>query len=127
MGSDIAKDVWQVRADVFLRGRRSVLTWAREAKDFTPTEADLRQVASPCGITAIAQERRLAAPCVQRAGFLELSDIPDALARPLLRDLGEIGGYDPALPYERQTSSAPEKQHGTMLFTAHNRLSECIA
>jgi len=92
-----------------------------------PTEADLRQVASLRGVAAIAQQRRLPAPCVRDTGFLDLSDMPDALALLLLRYLREIGRYDPALPYERQTSSGPEEQHGTVLFTARNRLSECLA
>lgn len=127
MGSDIAQDVWRAGADVFLLGLRSVLNWAREAKGFTPTEADLRQVAKLRGVAAIVQERCMPASCVKSTGFLDLSDIPDAIARPLLHDLGEIGGYDPALPYERQRSNKPVKQHGTMLFTARNRLSECLA
>jgi len=32
MGSDIAQDGWQARADVFLLGQRSVLTWAGRGK-----------------------------------------------------------------------------------------------
>ena len=127
MGSDIAQDVWQARADVFLHGRVRSQPGRRRRKASCRPKPICGQVASLRGMAAIAHERRMAAPSVRVTGFLDLSDMPDALARPLLRGLGEIGGYDPALPYERQTSSGPEEQRGTVLFTARNRLSECLA
>lgn len=127
MSSNPSEDFWQARAAAFLQSVRPVLRWAREAKGFTPTQADLPDVVSLRGIAAIAQERQLPAPRLPGAGFVDLSDMPDALARPLLCYLGEIGGYDSALPYERQASTEAEKQHGYVLFTARHTLSECLA
>ncbi len=126
MSSNPSQDFWQARAAAFLQSMRAVLRWAREAKGFMPTQADLPEVVSLRAIAAIAQERHLPTPRLQGAGFVDLSDMPDALARPLLCYLAEIGGYDSVLPYERQTSTEPEKQHGYVLFTARHNLSECL-
>lgn len=109
--------VWQARADALLDGMGRVLRWARVTRSYAPTEACMAELLSLRGVASIVQDRRLPMPFAGKGRSLSLSGIPDSVLAPLRRYLGETGGYDMALPCNRQRSDEPCKQHSYVLRT----------
>ena len=111
------RTIWQARADALLQAFAAVMNWARETTGFAPTEADIAEMLSLRSIALIAQERLLPIPHGGQGCFLDLAGIPDALVLPLRAYLGETGGYDLGLPWDRQRSDQPYKLHSYTLLS----------
>ncbi len=124
---DPGRDLWQARAYALLQNLEAVLAWARDAKWLAPSQANLPRAVTLRGIASIAEERRLPVLHTDGEGLLDLSDMPDALALPLCRSLGETGGYDLALPYSQQRSEEPQRQRSYVLFAARHQMREWLA
>lgn len=122
-----ARTIWQARADALLEAFAAVMNWARETTGFAPTEADIEEMLSLRSIALIAQERLLPIPHGGQGCFLDLAGIPDALVFLLRAYLGETGGYDLDLPWDRQRSDQPYKQHSYTLWSLGEARSGCAA
>ena len=120
-------DVWRLRAGLLAHDLRAVLAWAHDVKDVPCSQIDLGEVESLRGIASIAQNRRLPVYHADGAAFLDVTDMPEELASPLLRYLGETAGYDPSVPYQQQSSPEPDRQHGYILFAARPSLRDFLA
>ena len=62
-----------------------------------------------------------------RSRTIEVPDIPEAFLYPLRAYLGETGGYDATLPYNKQKTDEPAKQHSFVImhFSRPSRSSRC--
>jgi len=116
------RDFWEVRADQLVQSVQHVLTWARDADALPSRQPGLQVDLSLHGIAMIAMERRLALLPPDAGPPADLTSAPDALILPLLRYLGETGGYDLELPCDRQRTDEPARQHSYVLSSARGQV-----
>ena len=116
------RDFWEARADWLIESVQHVLTWARNADALPSRQPGLQVDLSLRGIAMIATERRLALLPPDAGPPVDLTRAPDALIFPLLRYLGETGGYDLELPCHRQRTDEPARQHSYVLSSARGQI-----
>jgi intracellular multiplication protein IcmO len=99
-----------------------VLVWLRDNKGI-PIDIEKNRFATELqSIASLALEKHFRRLHIDTGNveMVDVSDIPEAYLYPLKAYLGETGGYDASLPYNRQKSDEPAKQHSfvTMHFSS---------
>ena len=119
--------VWDARANEFERRLHAVLAWARQnGAQAQGRSIDLRVATTFPGVVAIAFDHRLSVSGADGATTFDLAGMPDELRAPLRSYVEETGGYDPALPADRQSSNTI-MLHSYVLMTAGKGLTERLA
>ena len=119
--------VWDARANEFERRLQAVLAWARQnGAEAQGRCIDLRIATTFAGVAAIAFDHRLPVSGGDGATTFDLAGMPDELGAPLRSYVEETGGYDPALPANRQSSNT-RTLHSYVLMTAGKGLTERLA
>ncbi|MBD0273427.1 MAG: type IV secretion system DNA-binding domain-containing protein, partial [Acetobacteraceae bacterium] len=113
--------VFMQRAAALLGAWTPILVWLRGRKRVPIDISSIRFATELESVASIAfhkRFRRLDVP-TGAASFLDVPDIPEALLHPLRAYLGDTGGYDASLPFNKQRTDEPAKQHSfvTMHFT----------
>ncbi len=115
-------EVFMARAVSLLGALTPALVWLRDNKGI-PIDIERIRFATELGsIAALALEKRFLRLDVDTGTVesIDVSDIEPALLYPLSAYLGECGGYDKSLAYNKQKTDEPAKQHNfaTMHFSA---------
>lgn len=120
-GPNDGNGVFRDRAVALVGTVAPVLVWLRDHRG-VPLNIDTIRVALELRwIWRMAMERRAGVrdAATGRTREVACPDIPDEIVWPLRAYLGELPGYDPDLPLEKQRGEEPSKQHGyaQMYFT----------
>ncbi len=115
-------EVFMARAVSLLGALTPALVWLRDNKGI-PIDIERIRFATELGsIATLALEKRFLRLDVDSGTVesIDVSDIEPALLYPLSAYLGETGGYDKSLAYNKQKTDEPAKQHSfvTMHFSA---------
>jgi len=115
-------EVFMARAVSLLGALTPALVWLRDNKGI-PIDIERIRFATELGsIATLALEKRFLRLDVDTGTVesIDVSDIEPALLYPLSAYLGETGGYDKSLAYNKQKTDEPAKQHSfvTMHFSA---------
>ena len=115
-------EVFMQRAGSLLGALAPVLVWMRDHRAVPIDIEKIRFATELQSVVALALDKRFRRLHVDTGAVEEIPvpDIPEALLYPLRAYLGETGGYDPSLPYNKQKSDEPAKQHSfvTMHFSS---------
>jgi intracellular multiplication protein IcmO len=120
-GSSNGNEVFMARAVALMGALTPALVWMRDNKGVPIDIEKIRFATELQSIASLALEKRFRRLYVE-SGVIEVIDVPDipeAFLYPLRAYLGETGGYDASLPYNKQKSDEPAKQHSfvTMHFS----------
>lgn len=114
--------VFGQRAAALLGAWTPILVWLRDHKHVPIDIEAIRFATELESVATIAFQKRHRRLDVQTGAvtMLDVPDVPEALLYPLRAYLGETGGYDAGLPFNKQRSEEPAKQHSfvTMHFSA---------
>jgi len=111
--------VFMARAVALLGALTPALVWMRDHKGVPIDIESIRFATELESIVALAIDKRFRR---RDAATGIVTDIPvgdemdEALLYPLRSYLGETGGYDKALPYNKQKSDEPAKQHSFVVM-----------
>jgi intracellular multiplication protein IcmO len=111
--------VFRDRAVALIRTITPVLVWLRDHKGISLNIEVIRFSMELRWIWKLAMERKalLRDPDTGAETELDISgEIPENITWPLRSYLGELPGYDPSLPLEKQKGGEPSKQHGYAQF-----------
>ncbi|HJS95985.1 MAG TPA: hypothetical protein VJ741_17110, partial [Solirubrobacteraceae bacterium] len=111
--------VFRERAVALIGTIAPVLVWLRDHKGVPLNIEVIRFSIELRWIWRLAMEKivLLRDPASGAITELDVSgDIPEDITWPLRSYLGELPGYDPALPLEKQRGDEPSKQHGYAQF-----------
>jgi intracellular multiplication protein IcmO len=113
--------VFMARAVALMGALTPALVWIRDNKRLPIDIEKIRFAVELQSIASLALEKRFRRLYVDtgQVEIVDVSDIPEAFLYPLRAYLGETGGYDSSLPYNKQKSDEPAKQHSfvTMHFS----------
>ena len=120
-GSVDNNHVFMARAVALMGALAPALVWMRDNKGVPIDIEKIRFATELQSIASLALERRFRRLHVGtgRVEDIEVPDIPEAFLYPLRAYLGETGGYDASLPYNKQKTEEPARQHSfvTMHFS----------
>lgn len=110
--------VFRERAVALVRTISPPLVWMRDNKGVPIDIETVRVMVELKSIWSLATRRVFLArdPGTGKAAEIAVPDMPEEIVYPLLAYLGEIPGYDTGLPYNKQKTDEPFKQHGFALF-----------
>jgi intracellular multiplication protein IcmO len=111
--------VFRERAVALIGTITPVLVWLRDHKGITLNIEVIRSSIELRWIWKLAMEKivRLRDPDTGIVSELDVSrDIPEDITWPLRSYLGELPGYDPSVPLDKQKGDEPSKQHGYAQF-----------
>ena len=91
-----------------------VLVWMRDNKGVQLDIDVIRRATELPWIWLAAKEKilRVTNPETGQVTRIDAKDMPEYLAYSLLAYLGELPGYDPSVPIDKQRSDKPSEQHG---------------
>jgi intracellular multiplication protein IcmO len=122
LGEQAANDsngVFRERAVALIGTIVPVLVWLRDNKGVSLNIEVIRFSIELRWIWRLAMEKRFALrdPETGAETVIDVSDeIPEDIIWPLKAYLGELPGYDPAVPLDKQRGDEPSKQHGFAQF-----------
>jgi intracellular multiplication protein IcmO len=121
LGEQRAEDpngVFRSRAIALIGTIAPVLVWMRDHKGIPINIEKIRFSLELRSIWMLATLRAFIVRDAVSGRFEEIPvpDMPEDLVYPLQAYLGEIPGYDTELPYNKQKTDEPFKQHGFALF-----------
>jgi intracellular multiplication protein IcmO len=111
--------LFQGRAVALLSTIAPVLVWLRDRKGVLLNIDVIRQAIELRWIYKLAMNKTfsLRDPVTGVSQEVDVSsEIPEELTYPLLAYLGELPGYDPTVPLDKQKSEKPSEQHGYAQF-----------
>ena len=111
--------VFRERAVALIGTITPVLVWLRDHKGIAVNIEVIRSSIELQWIWKLAMEKivRLRDPDTGVVSELDVSrDIPEDITWPLRSYLGELPGYDPSVPLDKQKGDEPSKQHGYAQF-----------
>ena len=114
-----ANGVFRDRAVALIGTIAPVLVWLRDHKGIPLNIEVIRFSIELRWIWKLAMERIVLLRDPQTGDICELDvadEIPEDIVWPLRSYLGELPGYDPALPLDKQKGDEPSKQHGFAQF-----------
>ena len=121
-GNSTGNEVFTARAVALLGALTPALVWLRDNKGLPIDIEKIRFATELQSIASLALDKKFRRLNVGTGQVerLEVSDMPEAYLYPLRAYLGETGGYDASLPYNKQKSDEPAKQHSfvTMHFSS---------
>ena len=113
--------IFMARAVALMGALAPALVWIRDNKGVPIDIEKIRFATELQSIASLALEKRFRRLDVNSGAVevVDVSDIPEAFLYPLRAYLGETGGYDASLPYNKQRSDEPARQHSfvTMHFS----------
>ena len=122
VGNSTGNEVFMARAIALLGALTPALVWLRDNKGVPIDIEKIRFATELQSIALLALDKKFRRLNVEtgQVEMMDVSDIPEAYLYPLRAYLGETGGYDPSLPYNKQKSDEPAKQHSfvTMHFSS---------
>jgi intracellular multiplication protein IcmO len=117
--SNDANGVFRERAVALMGTITPILVWLRDARGIPLNIEVIRYSIELRWIWKLAMEK-IALLRDRETGLIrELdvsADIPEGIVWPLKSYLGELPGYDPTLPLDKQKGDEPSKQHGYAQF-----------
>ena len=122
-----ANGVFRDRAVALIGTITPVLVWLRDHKGVTLNIETIRFSIEPGWIWKLAMEKIALLRDTRTGALTELhlnGEIPEDLTWPLRAYLGELPGYDPSLPLDRQKGDEPSKQHGYARFYFTNAFTQ---
>ena len=111
--------VFRERAVALIGTIAPVLVWLRDHKGVPLNIEVIRFSIELRWIWKLAMEKKVLLRNVETGTVTELdvsSDIPEDITWPLRSYLGELPGYDPSMPLDKQKGDEPSKQHGYAQF-----------
>ena len=111
--------VFRERAVALIGTITPVLVWLRDHKGIALNIEVIRFSIELRWIWKLAMEKMVLLRNVETGTVTELdvsNDIPEDITWPLRSYLGELPGYDPSMPLDKQKGDEPSKQHGYAQF-----------
>jgi len=111
--------VFRERAVALIGTIAPVLVWLRDNKGVALNIEVIRFSIELRWIWKLAMEKKVLLRNTETGMVTELdvsSDIPEDITWPLRSYLGELPGYDPSMPLDKQKGDEPSKQHGYAQF-----------
>ena len=111
--------VFRERAVALIGTIAPVLVWLRDHKGVPLNIEVIRFSIELRWIWKLAMEKKVLLRNVETGTVTELdvsADIPEDITWPLRSYLGELPGYDPSMPLDKQKGDEPSKQHGYAQF-----------
>jgi intracellular multiplication protein IcmO len=111
--------VFRERAVALIGTIAPVLVWLRDHKGMSLNIEVIRFSIELRWIWKLAMEKIVLLRDPETGGVTELdvgSEIPEDITWPLRSYLGELPGYDPSVPLDKQKGDEPSKQHGYAQF-----------
>jgi len=111
--------VFRERAVALIGTIAPVLVWLRDHKGVALNIEVIRSSIELRWIWKLAMEKKALLRNTETGMVTELdvsSDIPEDITWPLRSYLGELPGYDPSMPLDKQKGDEPSKQHGYAQF-----------
>ena len=111
--------VFRERAVALIGTITPVLVWLRDHKGIALNIEVIRFSIELRWIWKLAMEKMVLLRNVETGTVTELDvsdDIPEDITWPLRSYLGELPGYDPSMPLDKQKGDEPSKQHGYAQF-----------
>jgi intracellular multiplication protein IcmO len=111
--------VFRERAVALIGTIAPVLVWLRDHKGIPLNIEVIRFSIELRWIWKLAMEKKVLLRNAETGTMTELdvsSDIPEDITWPLRSYLGELPGYDPGMPLDKQKGDEPSKQHGYAQF-----------
>ena len=111
--------VFRERAVALIGTIAPVLVWLRDHKGVALNIEVIRFSIELRWIWKLAMEKKVLLRNAETGTVTELdvsSDIPEDITWPLRSYLGELPGYDPSMPLDKQKGDEPSKQHGYAQF-----------
>jgi len=111
--------VFRERAVALIGTIAPVLVWLREHKGIPLNIEVIRFSIELRWIWKLAMEKKVLLRNTETGTVTELdvsADIPEDITWPLRSYLGELPGYDPSMPLDKQKGDEPSKQHGYAQF-----------
>jgi intracellular multiplication protein IcmO len=120
-GNADSNHVFMGRAIALMGALTPVLVWLRDNKGVPIDIEKIRFATELQSIASLALEKRFRRLNVETGEIevMDVSDVPEAYLYPLRAYLGETGGYDASMPYNKQKTDEPSRQHSfvTMHFS----------
>ena len=114
-----ANGVFRERAVALIGTIAPVLVWLRDEKDISLNIEVIRFSIELRWIWKLAMEKIVLLRDTETGVVTELDvkdEIPEEITWPLRSYLGELPGYDPGVPLDKQKGDEPSKQHGFAQF-----------
>jgi len=113
-----SNQVFRDRAVALVGTLSPVLVWMRDNKGVSLNIETIRQSFELRCIWKVAVNRvfELRDPVTGETQDIDVSDIPEDVIYPLRAYLGELPAYDMSLPWNKQKTEEPSKQHGFAVF-----------
>ena len=111
--------VFRERAVALIGTIAPVLVWLRDHKGVALNIEMIRFSIELRWIWKLAMEKKVLLRNTETGAVTELDvshDIPEDITWPLRSYLGELPGYDPGMPLDKQKGDEPSKQHGYAQF-----------
>ena len=111
--------VFRERAVALIGTIAPVLVWLRDHKGVALNIEVIRFSIELRWIWKLAMEKKVLLRNAETGTVTELDvsdDIPEDITWPLRSYLGELPGYDPSMPLDKQKGDEPSKQHGYAQF-----------
>ena len=111
--------VFRERAVALIGTIAPVLVWLRDHKGIPLNIEVIRFSIELRWIWKLAMEKKVLLRNTETGTVTELdvsTDIPEDITWPLRSYLGELPGYDPSMPLDKQKGDEPSKQHGYAQF-----------
>jgi intracellular multiplication protein IcmO len=111
--------VFRERAVALMGTIAPVLVWLRDQKGVALNIEVIRFSIELRWIWKLAMEKKVLLRNTETGTVMELDvshDIPEDITWPLRSYLGELPGYDPSMPLDKQKGDEPSKQHGYAQF-----------
>jgi intracellular multiplication protein IcmO len=120
-GNTDSNHVFMGRAIALMGALTPVLVWLRDNRGVPIDIEKIRFATELQSIASLALGKRFRRLDVETGVItdMDVSDIPEAYLYPLRAYLGETGGFDASLPYNKQKLDEPARQHSfvTMHFS----------
>lgn len=120
-GNSDSNHVFMGRAIALMGALTPILVWLRDNKGVPIDIEKIRFATELQSIASLALEKKFRRLDVETGVItnMDVSDIPEAYLYPLRAYLGETGGFDASLPYNKQKLDEPARQHSfvTMHFS----------
>ncbi len=110
--------VFMARAVALLGALTPALVWMRDTHGVPIDIESIRFATDMESIVSLAINRKFRRrdPETGKATLIDVPKIPEALLYPLVSYLGETGGFDKDLPFNKQKSDEPAKQHSFVVM-----------
>jgi intracellular multiplication protein IcmO len=113
-GGNDSNGIFRIRAVALMGAIVPVLTWIRDYKGIPIDIEKIRCALDLRVIWMLANDRiyELRDPETGKVDSVSVDNMPEDIIYPLKAYLAELSGYDEALPYNKQKSEEPARQHG---------------